>query len=195
MFGQKLFLQWDQTEMIARYHLGADDDGLYLNYLGMPRRILRASGEMENLPAGERTAPSSALAVFDVLCRDNFLPGMCGRRGPVNSLRFAAQSSPDTAALHQKHADFFQQHMPALRKAVQGFAPFPHGDIACIFPVFDCLDVVFQFWEGDEEFAPSVRFLWDENTPSYLRYETTYYVMGDFLALLRERIGEIEKNS
>ena len=194
-FGQKLFLEWDQEEMIARHQLHADETCLYVNYLGSPHRILRTTGKVENLSTGQSAGPATGLAIFDYLCRDNLLPGMCGRRCPVNSLRNAGRSSPDTASLHQKHADFFQQHMPALKQAVAGYSPFPHGDIACIFPVFDCLDAVFQFWEGDEEFPPSVRFLWDENTPCYLRYETTYYVMGDFISMLYSRIAEIEKNS
>jgi len=195
VFGQKLFLEWNQAEMIARHQLKANDQYLYVNYLGQPHRILRSSGETENLSTGLPVGPASGLAILDYLCRDNLLPGMCGRRCPVNSLRNAGRSSPDTTALHQPHADFFQQHMPALAQAIAdlGYAPFPHGDIACIFPVFDCMGVVFQFWEGDEEFPPSVRFLWDENTPCYLRYETTYYVMGDFLSILRKRIAEIEK--
>ena len=196
-FGQKLFLEWNQEELIARHRLQADESYLYVNYLGQPHRILRSTGEVENLSTGLDAGPSASLAIFDYLCRDNWLPGMCGKRCPVNSLRNAGCSSPDTTALHQKHADFFQQHMPALAQAVRDsdYTPFPHGDIACVFPVFDCLDVAFQFWEGDEEFPPSVRFLWDENTPFYLRYETTYYVMGDFISIVCKRISEIEKNS
>ena len=194
--GRKLFLQWNQMEMIERNRLHADEAHLYINYLGMPHRIRRDTGEVDNLASGNPAGPSTSLAIFDYLCRDNLLPGMCGRRCPVNSLRNAGRSSPDTVSLHQRHADFFQEHISPLRQAVSfpGCAPFPHGDIACIFPVFDCLDVAFQFWESDEEFPPSVRFLWDENTPCYLRYETTYYVMGDFISLLRSRINEIEKN-
>ena len=61
--------------------------------------------------------------------------------------------------------------------------------------MFDGFDAVFQFWEGDEEFPPSVRFLWDENTPDYLKFETTFYVMGCFLELLERRIAESEKNN
>ena len=194
-FGQKLFLEWNQQELIARHRLQADEDYLYLNYLGRPHRIARSTGHVENLSTGLPAGPCPSLTLFDYLCRDNLLPGMCGKRCPVNSLRNAARSSPDTTSLHQPHADYFQRHQSALAQAIAklNYPPFPHGDIACTFPAFDCLDAVFQFWEGDEEFPPSVRFLWDENTPCYLRYETTYYVMGEFLSIVRKRMDEIEK--
>ena len=46
------------------------------------------------------------------------------------------------------------------------------------------LPLVFQFWESDEEFPPVLKFMWDENVLDYLRFETLYYVMGDFLDAL-----------
>lgn len=193
-FGRKLFLEWNQEEMIDRFHLRADDTWIYINFLGEPQRIHRESGRVENENTGQDAGFAATLSIFDCICRDNPLPGMCQRRCPVNSLRNAARSSPNTTGLHQPAADFFQEHIPALRMAISAYAPFPHGDAACIVPVFDWMDLVFQFWEGDEEFPPSVRFLWDENTPWYLRYESCYYVMGAFLDRIEARIAEIEKN-
>ena len=38
--------------------------------------------------------------------------------------------------------------------------------------------------ESDEEFPPVLKFMWDENVLDYLRFETLYYVMGDFLDAL-----------
>ena len=88
-------------------------------------------------------------------------------------------------------------HIPALKLALEkiGTAAFPQGDVACIFPVFDGFNAVFQFWEGDEDFPPAVRFLWPENSQDFLKYETLYYVMGCFMEKLKNRIEEIEKNS
>ena len=39
---------------------------------------------------------------------------------------------------------------------------------------------------GAEEFAPRIRWLWDENARMYIRYETMYFAVG----LLRRRILE-----
>ena len=51
---------------------------------------------------------------------------------------------------------------------------------------FDGLPIVIQLWLGDEEFPPSLRFLWDENALMYLRYETMYYAKGLLLQRLKE---------
>ena len=40
-----------------------------------------------------------------------------------------------------------------------------------------------------------MRFLWDDNALSYLRFETLFYVMGDFLEHIWTKIAEIERNS
>ena len=48
------------------------------------------------------------------------------------------------------------------------------------------MKIAIQFWEGDEEFPPRVRWLWEENALMYLKYETMWF----FLGLLRSRIRE-----
>ena len=194
--GQRLFLNWDQQEMLRRYHLESDEGYLYLRYLGQRHRIDRNTAVVENLDARKTADCAASLSIFDYLCRDNVLPGMSGRWRAVNALKHAGQSSPNAAELHQRHADRMQEHIPALREALQvlALAPFPQGDAACTFEVFPGFYAVFQFWEGDEEFPPSVRFLWDDNALSYLRFETLFYVMGGFLERIWTKIAEIEKN-
>ena len=54
---------------------------------------------------------------------------------------------------------------------------------------FDGLRIAVQFWHGDEEFAPRLRYLWDENALRYLRYETTWFATGLLMQRLREHMG------
>ena len=194
--GQRLFLNWDQQEMLRRYHLESDEGYLYLRYLGQRHRIDRNTAVVENLDARKTADCAASLSIFDYLCRDNVLPGMSGHWRAVNALKHAGQSSPNAAELHKRHAIRMQDHIPALKQALQelALAPFPQGDAACTFEVFPGFYAVFQFWEGDEEFPPSVRFLWDDNALSYLRFETLFYVMGGFLERIWTKIAEIEKN-
>ena len=197
IYARELFLKWDQEKIIARYRLRADENYIYIAFLGLPYRIERSSGVVECTADAPREADfSESLSIYDYLCRETPIPGLSGRLLHVNSLRNAAKSSPSDTSFHQKWADKYQQNMPALEKAIgqMGIAPFPQGDVACMFSVFDGFTAVFQFWEGDEDFPPSVRFLWDENTPDYLKYETTYYVMGCFVDRLDRRIADIERN-
>ena len=197
LYARELFLKWDQEYIVARSRLRFDDRYLYLNFLGDPFRIERASGIVQCVagePADADFSPS--LSIYDYLCRRENLTVPCGHFCPANSLRHAAQSNPSPTDFHQAHADRLQNHIPALKRALDqiGVAPFPQGDAACLFSVFDGFNAVFQFWEGDEEFPPSVRFLWDENTPDLLKYETLYYIMGCFLNKLHDCIAKIEKN-
>ena len=194
--GQRLFLDWDQEEMILRYRLESDEKYLYLRFLGQRHRIERSTAAVENLDMQRPADCSASLSIFDYLCRDNDLPGMSGRWRAVNALKHAGQSSPNAAELHQRHADRMEAHIPALKEALKilQLAPLPQGDAACVFEVFPGFYAVFQFWEGDEEFPPSVRFLWDDNALAYLRFETLFYVMGGFLERIWTKIAEIEKN-
>ena len=195
--GQKLFLEWDQGEMIRRYHLESDENYLYLRFLGRRHRIDRKTAAGENLDMQRPAGFNASLSIFDYLCRDNILPGMSGRWRAVNALKHTGQSNPNAVELHQRHADRMQEHIPALKEVLksQQLAPFPQGDAACVFEVFPGFYAVFQFWEGDEEFPPSVRFLWDDNALAYLRFETLFYVLGEFLELLWAKIAEIERKS
>lgn len=197
IYAQGLFLKWNQESIIARCRLRSDADYLYLNFLGDPWRIHRASGLAQCIAAAPVDGNfTQSLSIYDYICRSGPLPALSGRLCPANALPHVAQSNPSTTDFHQAHADFLQDHIPALKQALHeiGAAPFFKGDAACYFPVFDGFNAVFQFWEGDEEFPPSVRFLWDENTQGFLKYETLYYVMGCFLDKLRTRIAQIEKN-
>lgn len=193
---RKLFLNWDQQKLILRCGLHFDDDYLYLNFLGDPWRIQRVNGVAQCMADGIINANfSQALSIYDYLCRSQALPALAGRFCPVSSLPHVAQSSPNAASMQQPYADFFQQYIPALKQALNqlGLSPYPKGDAACLFPVFNGFNAVFQFWEADEDFPPSVCFLWDENAQGYLKFETLYYVMNCFLEKLRAQITKIEK--
>ena len=73
---RKLFLNWDQKRIIDRCGLRADEEFLYIEFLGQPFRILRATGEAENLAQGRAANFEEALSIYDYLCRAEPLPGM-----------------------------------------------------------------------------------------------------------------------
>ena len=60
------------------------------------------------------------------------------------------------------------------------------GDISYAIELLDGLKILVQLWHGDEEFPARLRFLWDENTTQYIRYETTWFALGVLLRRLRE---------
>ena len=85
-------------------------------------------------------------------------------------------------------AERIDREPEAFRRACEGLGGIavPGADIGYGIELFDGLRIGIQFWYGDEEFLPRVRYLWDENATQYLRYETMHFAIG----LLRQRIGE-----
>jgi hypothetical protein len=69
----------------------------------------------------------------------------------------------------------------------------PGGDIGYAIELIDGLRVFVQLWHGDEEFPPRLRFLWDENTTRYIRYETTWYAVGLLIRRLRQKTEQQRK--
>ncbi|MEA4964233.1 MAG: DUF3786 domain-containing protein [Oscillospiraceae bacterium] len=188
--GKAIFLGYSQAEMIRGFGLRADGTYLYLNFCGEGYRVDRETGEVlgpDGMPAG----PAETLTVYDMLCGGGLDWGLAGSWCTTNMLPGCGQSSPDDVALNRPSISKFEEHPERLRQACAtlGGRPFPVGDVAWEFPVFDWFPAVFQFWQGDEEFPSSVRFLWDRNALRYLRYETLYYVMG---CVLKRLIRQME---
>ena len=63
------------------------------------------------------------------------------------------------------------------------------ADLTFEMPVLPEFSVLFQFWDGDEEFPPKILLLWDKVSLSYLHFETTYYLQGDLLKAILQIIG------
>lgn len=183
---RELFLKWDQEKMIVKYRLEADGKYLYIRFLGEKYRIRRETGAVECIESGIQAADfSSVMTIYDYLCRKNELPGMCGKWTRIHSLKHSGQTSPNEVKMYRKHADYFQERQDALKyAAAQIGRPFPTGDIAFVFPVFDGMDGIFQFWEGDDEFPPSASFMWDDNIHHYLKFETVWYAAGKVFDLI-----------
>ena len=184
------FLTYDQSEIIRRLQLDADDQYLYLSMLSRRHRICRKTGDMEKeTPSGwaDANRHSEVMTVLDLLCDsrpDRFLTGRWKAMGAFGLMfhqnLLEGQKDP-WADLFEANPDQFRRACLAL-----GGTPFPQGDIAYAIELFDGLPVLVQLWFGDEEFPASLRFLWDENSLQYLKYETMWFAKG----LLLERIKE-----
>ena len=52
------------------------------------------------------------------------------------------------------------------------------ADVCYKLPFFSFFPIIFQFWDGDEEFEPQIMLLWDKCSLDFMHFETLYYAMG-----------------
>ena len=184
------FLSYDQQKLIQKFRLEWDETFLYTTLLGRKYRTCRQTGDMDCLTDGgwaDGNSYEEVMTLLDLLCDSRDDRFIAGRWKSMESfgLMFHQNLLQDE---RDPLAERFDREPEALRKAglAIGGKPQAGADIAFVFEVFDGLPIVLQFWHGDEEFAPRIRWLWDENARMYIRYETMYFAVG----LLRRRILE-----
>lgn len=184
------FLGYDQQAIIAKFGLKYDAYYLYIRLLGQEYRISRKNGDMERWLDGfwvDGNSYNEVMTILDLVCdsREDRRPS-----GEWKSMQSFGMMFHQNLLEEKKDpwAERFQADPEGLRRAciALGGEELPGGDISYALELFDGLKIGLQFWEGDEEFAPRLRWLWDGNARMYIRYETMYFAV----ALVLQRIGE-----
>lgn len=189
---RRLFLNYDQQEMIGKFHLLADETYLYMTLLGQEYRIRRSDGAVFT-DAGECLDYETTLTLYDVLCCSAKSPVLAHEWATVENLQMVS-SSPGTDTFTGRYAKLFSGKAEALFKVCEeigGRKPvMSAGADACWeFDLFPFLPVQFRFWDGDDEFPPQIKLLWDKNTLDFMHFETTYYAQGLLLHMLKEKLS------
>lgn len=184
------FLRYDQQKIVEKLKLKSDEQYLYATMLCKPYRLKRATGDLESWDGAlwqDANSFEEVMTLLDLVCdsRENRYLSCRWKNMQSFGLMFHQNLLENE---RDPWAERFQQNPAALKKACQALRgkPLPNGDIAYAIELFDGLCIAIQFWEGDEEFAPRVRYLWDENALMYIKYETMYFAVN----LLMRRIGE-----
>ena len=184
------FLTYDQQKLIRKLRIHADEAYLYIPMLSQRYRLNRTNGDLDRETENgwvDANTYEEVMTLLDFVCdsrEDRFL-----------SLRWKNMSSFGLM-FHQNlledsidpWAVRFESHPEQFRSACEQLkgTPLPTGDIAYAIELFDGLCIGIQLWFGDEEFAPNLRYLWDENANMYIRYETMYFARGLLLRRLKE---------
>lgn len=190
---QQAFLTYDQSAIIEKSPVTYDENYLYLPVLDQICRIDRKTGDLYwSSPDGGfilSTVPGERLTVFDYLCdakKSRCLAGSWqamanfGHLFHTSLLEDAHPSELEQAI--DLHPDFFH----SACKKLNGTS-FPNCDIGYKISFFPDMPLVLQFWHSDEDFPPQLRYFWDKNALSYLRYETMFYAVG----ILQKRLLEL----
>jgi hypothetical protein len=192
---KKRFLTYDQQELICRCALRYDEEYFYISFLSDPYRICRRSGDMERLQDGTWVDGNSfgeVMTISDWLCDSRPDRYICGRWiNVVSHGHYFHSGLPEERG--DRNAAYFSENAAAFRAAclALGGREMPGGDVGFCVELVDGLSIYVQLWHGDEEFAPRLRFLWDENTAKYLRYETTWYALPLLVARIRQKMATL----
>lgn len=189
------FLSYDQDELIRKFRLDRDDTYLYVNLLCKPYRISRATGDLEWLDNGlwqDGNSYEEVMTLLDLLCDSRENRHISGRWKSMESFGLMFHRN----LLEERRnpaADRFDTDPEGLKRAclALGGTPIPGADIGYAVELFDGLPIALQFWHGDEEFCPRLRYLWDENALQYLRYETMYFAVSLLLRRILEFMGNL----
>ena len=187
------FLTYDQQELIRRCRLQFDDHYFYIRFLSELYRIHRGSGDMQRLHRGKWEDGNSfgeVMTVLDWLCDSRADRCVSGRW--INMASHGHYFHSNLQEGSDPNARLFSADPAAFGDACRqlGGEAVPGADMSFSVELVDGLRILVQLWHGDEEFAPRLRFLWDENTKMYLRYETTWYALPLLTGRIRERMQE-----
>ena len=189
---RNLFLKYDQEEMIRKFNLASDEQFIYIELLHQRCRIQRNTGVVEQSDLDGIWTPCEnyelVMTVYDALCCSAVKPELSGEWAPLYGLQ-ATMSSPSPDKIFTGYADTFNGKTEALARACLALGGEPQSvpksaDVCSKIPVFSFFPVIFQFWEGDEEFAPKIMILWDRKALDFMHFETLYYVAGLLLQSL-----------
>ncbi len=196
-YAKSLFLKYDQEEIIRKLSLKADETYLYLPFLDYEYRIHRATACVEKrLGSGEYIDGNSfneVLTVFDVLCYSKEGSRLSGEWKSISALGNNVHTSNggyDFFASAAKKLEPYEDKLDAAFARLGG-RKMPVGEPGYVLFAFPQLPMYIQYWRGDEEFPPQLRFLFDGNAVEIIHYETMYYLIGFLTERLMELLREM----
>lgn len=191
---KRRFLTYDQQKLIAKLGLRFDETWLYMIMLCQPYRIHRATADIQRQVSGtwiDGNSYEEVMTLLDLVCDSREDRHLSFRWKNMQSfgLMFHQNLLEDQ---HDPYAEAINADPEGFCRACEalGGMPLENGDAAYAIELFDGLRIAVQLWLGDEEFAPRLRFLWDENALMWLKYETMYFAKAMLLERIRE---EMEK--
>lgn len=194
---RKEFVKYDQEKMIKKFNLNFNKDYLYLDFLCRNYRIDRKNGTVEWSKDGFLSASEAdyneSMTIYDVLCYSKDDCHLSGNFCPLHMAKGMVRTmyGGDTK-LFQNTAVKFQGRTKQLAHAcsVLGKPAGGAGDVAAVLQAFPFLPVMFQYWDGDDEFPPNMKFMFDENILDYMHFETVQFMTFHILKRIEETAFE-----
>jgi len=186
------FVKYDQEKMIRKFHFSCDEIYLYLEFVCRSYRIGRKTGIVEwsedEFESAVEADYNETMTIYDVLCYSKEDCHLAEKFCSLHMVRGITKTLHAGSSMFQKTAEKFRGRIKELKYAcaVLGEPAEMIGDVAAVLWAFPFLPVTFQYWEGDDEFPSSLKFMYDENILDYMHFETVYFMTGHILKRLEE---------
>ncbi len=190
---QTRFCTYDAHALAQKRGVIEESTCLSTVFLGEKVEIDKRSGICTFPGTGCQADFCETLTVLDWLCDSQDNAQASYRFCPVTNLTRAYTSGGGLSMNGDFLAAAIEKDPEAFCKACRtmGGREVPIGDLGFELDAFPGLPLRLKFYHSDEEFPPSLTFLWDENTLSFIRYETVYYLAGS----LRRRLEAQMENA
>ena len=193
---QTEFLKHDLKQISDRFGLSLDDQFLSLRFMGSDCRIDIRNGTVECFHKGAfRPAEYyEAMTVYDILCfsQNDAVPS--GQYVSMQSLSGVLSSNPGAGSqrFYASEKRRYDNKEEFLIRALEqlGGKITEGGDVSAIIEVFNGLNVLFRFWNSDEDFEPEIQFMWDKNVLQFMHYETVWFANFALIARINEYFEE-----
>lgn len=186
---QKKFSSFNLSHVASEWELKSKDGYLLLTFVGRQYKIDQATGAVLYEQDGilREADYNVCMTLFDILTRKR--QHASGILMPVSSFSTMQSSAVASGGLFNRTAQRFDHHDAELSAACRCLAGIPYGkgDVGYLIPVFQDLQAAIQFWNSDEEFAPSLNLFCDSCALDYMHYETMMFMLSHIL----ERLCEI----
>jgi hypothetical protein len=184
---RELFVKWDQKKLTSRNGIDWDDNYIYVHFFQNRYSVNRLTGEVLFCEKDDVPDYNAVMVIYDVLC--NSKPGATLSRQWQTLVNLNPHSNFGSMekSLFNPAAEAFSGKIEELKAACTnlGGLEMTKADAGFLFNIFPFLPMVFQFWDGDDEFAPRVSFLYDSSTEDFICFESAFYVAGHLVEIIR----------
>lgn len=195
-WGEK-FLHWDHEAMMSNLNMNTfDEEKIKLIYFGLPYSIDRKIGIIRNeANLYEEPDFNTQMAIYHLFFYSKEKPVNCGEWVPFRDVKGAGVFD----AAYQRtvltpFAQAFDGKLELLEKTgiEMGFEKMQYGDVSFLVHAFECIPLIYIFWDGDDEYPASANILFDKNITDFTHAETVVLLASDGVSRIVDKANLFE---
>lgn len=185
---QAHFASYDLEAIRKRWEMDQVEGYMLVDFVGRSYRIDMENGAVLYEEDGEEREAdyNVCMTLYDILTRERQRSSGSFRLSGSFSTVHLSSSGNSSGGFFKQAAEIFDHHDEELKKACEtlGGRPYGKGDVAYRIPLFQDLDMLFQFWDSDEDFQAEVKLFCDENILNFMHFETMMFMLSHVMERL-----------